>query len=1361
MPRFRDREDLSREAESRLPLRRLMETRGDVPKHGKREFKACPICGAKDSSGFFEWGGKEFFKCHHSSCPSGAKALNAIAYLKLKENLSGSDAYWTWVKEAGIDVAEAKRDLGAALGGGSRPQEPETRNPKPSSPPSPEDDDCADAEASADAGPEDFTVAHDADAPAPLDPPPSPEPDPSPVGESHPADQPQVAPPEPPVSEAPAGSGPGQPASPTMRDDSPIGALRRFYELAADLPEAEQRRLWRDRGLLPETVKAAGLKWSCAANTAVIEGMLTGFTPTAMQRGGLLTKDQRSKTGRLQPNNQLCGWGPTGKILADGRDEWAEINPVLIPFFNHRRELLTLRCHKRSLPGASPQLYIAMPDPPVATPRWVAICESEFKALAVRQVLPAEVMVCGLCGISNAKNWFVMDSLVEWLEAILLPDDGKVVAVFDNEDKSTPGLPGYNPNEFKQHDSLVWARYLVGLLVKHGFPAEVGLLPNDWRNKSGKADWDGALAGLIEASGVGSQAAWPDEATGVWQQVAQDAASSFRQVLRQAVPEKQVCEVAQISERAQWAIDRKLERVAHEPNIHAGSNYPDGEEQRTASRLRACVREIRRRRKLIASGRELTGPAAVTFGPAAESVMGSWLALANLYEEMRGRMYFLKPIQEAKSRGNPQNHDDGSNTMSHWRFRQTVARDAGDLETAWACALAAKGWPVRMSDFTIAPKFYLRKTDGELWRMCEMNNIHGVARRGESSGLIPIPSEALVSTDKFRKWLSVSGGFSFQEGNTPLQLFTEDLNHALAGRFTDEVAVHGWHEKSSLWFTADCAFNGDGQVVLPNKHAVFWHQRKGWRLAVSMQTGEYVDCDKNPQPMHHGACRMQPDKVLVRQGANGDATFKLRQLPDGKSFVTEQDPAVLRDLYLEVRRRMCDSLGGEDGAMAVAMMLMSAAGPEIYERYTQISGLCANGEHGHGKSTVGRWLMGLWGYRITGGVDLKKTSIAGLHVAGQQYCYQPVWLEEFNARDDGSEVEESLKGWFDRTGGSKVGASRTVRAVAFVTGQTSFNRPATRERYAQILVHKEVRRRNPDGTPVNHFRWMQDHRDLFFAIGRHVLLHRKRFAALVLEQMNEWITDDTMQKFKERPRFVFASAWASLKALETLLGHTPSDEEDHDYFLHLVRRCSEAEQETRQRTEVDAWLADVLTAFHQGLFQRNGADDLHKAFKVELVNRVSGTAPGTVNQKDWFSWQLYINPELVMRVLRQELRRGGEEVPLDKGDVKAQLGQRPCWVQQKRTVYLKGVGGSIRAWCLDLDKLTDHGYLAAGDDEVREAHTRWTQAVAQRDGMGANTRSYWWEDPRRGGYFAIVQALCKDAYTIQNQDGTETMEGID
>src|SRR5262245_25444476 len=97
-----------------------------------------------------------------------------------------------------------------------------------------------------------------------------------------------------------------------------------------------------------------------------------------------------------------------------------------------------------------------------------------------------------------AKNYFIFDEICRWITQSGRP---RVVICYDNEDKGTPGLPGYKQDRRDRHDAAIWARILearlhAGLKIKTG----VVMLPNEWRDANGKADWDGGLAKIGRAA---------------------------------------------------------------------------------------------------------------------------------------------------------------------------------------------------------------------------------------------------------------------------------------------------------------------------------------------------------------------------------------------------------------------------------------------------------------------------------------------------------------------------------------------------------------------------------------------------------------------------------------------------------------------------------------------------------------------------------------------------------------------------------------------------------------------------------------------------------------------------------------------
>ena len=139
----------------------------------------------------------------------------------------------------------------------------------------------------------------------------------------------------------------------------------------------------------------------------------------------------------------------------------------------------------------------------------VVICEGEYKAAAIWSIqgLGAKLQICsddglpwlnpdqmarfepiGTCalpGISYVKHVEMRAELDRWLKDV---GARKVIVAFDDEDNS--GKPMH-----KRFDAVIAARVLaIQLATTLHVVARVCILPKEWRNEHGKADWDGALA---------------------------------------------------------------------------------------------------------------------------------------------------------------------------------------------------------------------------------------------------------------------------------------------------------------------------------------------------------------------------------------------------------------------------------------------------------------------------------------------------------------------------------------------------------------------------------------------------------------------------------------------------------------------------------------------------------------------------------------------------------------------------------------------------------------------------------------------------------------------------------------------------
>jgi hypothetical protein len=262
------------------------------------------------------------------------------------------------------------------------------------------------------------------------------------------------------------------------------------------------------RGLETATCRALGLRANPVENKAILQALVDEFGWDEMFTAGLALPADRRRKLPERLNSQFHGKGQVGKKPeSDRRDNddkwiWGWCQPVLIPFFDAAGKLVRLRPHKGGAPEGTiggTRLYVPRVEGKASEERFhtVVICEGEFKAMALWQMvgggshLPAEkrIGVCAIPGISYGKNVAMREELQAWLWSTYCQ---RVIVAFDDEDKS------HEPR-WKRFDALKWARYLAtSLHLKMGKTAMVCVLPKEWRDGKGKADWDGALVQLLK-----------------------------------------------------------------------------------------------------------------------------------------------------------------------------------------------------------------------------------------------------------------------------------------------------------------------------------------------------------------------------------------------------------------------------------------------------------------------------------------------------------------------------------------------------------------------------------------------------------------------------------------------------------------------------------------------------------------------------------------------------------------------------------------------------------------------------------------------------------------------------------------------
>ena len=341
--------------------------------------------------------------------------------------------------------------------------------------------------------------------------------------------------------------------SPYLPDDKPLPE--------AFTAAVVKQLLWRPvpllhkRGLTTATCLAAGLRANPRGNEELLLALRNEFDWEELVASGLWLEADRKRDLPRRPNTQYCGKGQIGKKpesdrrkLASGRTDnddkwvWGWCEPVLIPYLDANGEVIKLRPHKggagsgtaagaehiyvpRVLAGwdgtdggqgniqhptsnaqhpmqngEKEKIISRMPAGHLQEEKFftVVICEGEYKALAIWQTLglaagdildgDEPIGVCALPGISYAKSVEMRAELEDWLLEV---GCRRVIVAFDDEDKSDKPLR-------QRLDAQKYARYLaMDLARKLHVTGLVCTLPRDWRNARGKADWDGALAEIV------------------------------------------------------------------------------------------------------------------------------------------------------------------------------------------------------------------------------------------------------------------------------------------------------------------------------------------------------------------------------------------------------------------------------------------------------------------------------------------------------------------------------------------------------------------------------------------------------------------------------------------------------------------------------------------------------------------------------------------------------------------------------------------------------------------------------------------------------------------------------------------------
>lgn len=1076
----------------------------------------------------------------------------------------------------------------------------------------------------------------------------------------------------------------------TPEASPPMMALRWFYE-RLELSAEDRKELFVKRGLVDATIDLFGYRSNPQSNKELLLSMEKEFPMPVLLECGLWKLDDHKISDPPKPNPQYYGMSLVEKRDAKGkkvRDDDGEVvreciwnRPILIPYFDEHGDLIHLRPHKGMMKDKAPQFYIARPAKQYIEgfkkisklPQFGVITEGEFKAAAIWQAVGDIGRIGAIPGITMAK--LLIGDIEEWLEASGLR---QVVVGYDNEEKGDPNLPSYQEDEWKRFDSQAWARYLARQLSKQGYDGRVGVLPDDWRDENGKADWDGRLATIIHQFKTTDGMSQRE----LWERVYGRARNEFLQVIKGARPVAELWQAGFFDKTEERIIKNKLEKISYEPCLPIGGD----DEQTMARRLRRYGMKLKR---------------SEWFNVRCASFL---FTLASAWTQTQGRYYIMKPLTDKQD--------------AEWVKLLETARNRRDEDAKRACELVLRGRktlnklghiPAPVSDFYFKPQYVLHRINGTRTRMVTSHNVHGV-----NTGLLSLPSKDFGSPVKFRDWLlDSSTGGAWWGGQNELTGLHEDLGHELAFKDVMEVPLRGYHEKSKLWFWEDVCFSDDGSFFKPDaKTGIFWVRRdnlvQGYSFA---RDSSGRPRDREDEVFRQGVPKMFPEKPV--------------------------SAADVSDLFKDVCRKLEETLGGFEAFMALGMVMACAAGPEIFKMYSAFPGLWVHGAQGEGKSSVVRWLLRIWGFAKEKGLPLpsdERGTLTAAALAGAlgQYGEIPIWLDEYQPTAP-SWVRAILKNSYDRAEGGKkdFGSSpREFLSAVIVSGIATSTEPQTKSRFAHIQVSSEAR-------TANHYQWFQTESHQFYKFGRFLLQNRKAYAAAVLQALSVWMNMKSMKDVDDRARMVHGVAFAGFLAACEIMNVSC----DPKYLDWLIQHCVSSAAEVQESVSVDLFWREILTAMESGAFGDTPADRRRYWHVIEDSSApspvsVEQTKRGTENPYTaWRSLKLYFQPGPVIEMLRMHKRKSGRDFAIQQTDLRNQMKVQRYWVESSsRYGHKQKFNGSNKScWCIAVDR-HELGLNLVPDDEFFDSF----KAEGQQ---GLFVSSDKWMDPRKGDLFGLIDSL--------------------
>lgn len=243
----------------------------------------------------------------------------------------------------------------------------------------------------------------------------------------------------------------------------------------------DRDRLKKERGFSDELISSSLFRSARPENKDVILELLKEFGQRSCSEAGLV----------VIKNNQA---EPTNKLLGVGKDGSWQPN-ILIPYLEGE-ECVAIRPHKNFIKGKALNIYYASDE--YSEEATTIMTEGEFKAKAATAYGYQAFAVPGIASFVGDKQ--AGKKFVEFYESIACEGVRDVVILFDNEDKGNPDLPKYKEDPLNRWDVQYYAYLMCLKMNEYGadIDCRIAWIPDQYRDKDGKADIDGLLAAGVE-----------------------------------------------------------------------------------------------------------------------------------------------------------------------------------------------------------------------------------------------------------------------------------------------------------------------------------------------------------------------------------------------------------------------------------------------------------------------------------------------------------------------------------------------------------------------------------------------------------------------------------------------------------------------------------------------------------------------------------------------------------------------------------------------------------------------------------------------------------------------------------------------